>query len=61
LSNGVPEENLVNFGYDHDYNYGEEMIDALSPDAVGVMDRGFAGLEYIKQLSEQNKYFVREN
>lgn len=58
LSSGVPEENLVNFGYDHDYNYGEEMIDALPPNAVGVMDRGFAGLEYIKQLSEQNKYFV---
>lgn len=58
LSSGVPEENLINFGYDHDYNYGEEMIDALPPNGVGVMDRGFAGLEYIKQLSEQNKYFV---
>ncbi|HEY9604321.1 MAG TPA: IS4 family transposase [Allocoleopsis sp.] len=58
LSSGVPEENLINFGYDHDYNYGEEMIDALPPNAVGVMDRGFAGLEYIKQLSKQNKYFV---
>ncbi|NEQ18691.1 MAG: IS4 family transposase [Microcoleus sp. SIO2G3] len=43
---------------EHDYNYEEEMIDALPPDAVGVMDRGFAGLEYIKHLSEQNKYFV---
>jgi len=29
LSSGVPEENLINFGYDQDYNYGEEMIDAL--------------------------------
>jgi len=29
LSSGVPEENLINFGYDHDYNYGQEMIDAL--------------------------------
>ena len=58
LSSGVPEENLINFGYDHDYNYGEEMIDALPQNGVGVMDRGFAGLEYIKQLSEQNKYFV---
>jgi putative transposase len=58
LSSGIPEENLVNFGYDHDYNYGEEMIDALPPNGVGVMDRGFAGLEYIKQLTEQNKYFV---
>jgi putative transposase len=34
------------------------MIDALPLNGVGVMDRGFAGLEYIKKLSEQNKYFV---
>ncbi len=58
LSSGVPEENLINFGYDHDYNYGQEMIDALPPNGVAVMDRGFAGLDYIKQQSLQNKYFV---
>jgi putative transposase len=34
------------------------MIDALPPNGVGVMDRGFAGLDYIKLLSEKNKYFV---
>lgn len=58
LSSGVPEENLINFGYDHDYNYGEEMVAVLPANGVGVMDRGFAGLDYIKQFSEQNKYFV---
>jgi putative transposase len=58
LSSEVPEESLINFGYDHDYNYGEEMIDALPPNGVGVMDRGFAGLDYIKLLSERNKCFV---
>jgi putative transposase len=58
LSSGTPEESLINFGYNHDYNYGEEMIDALPPNGVGVMDRGFVGLDYIKLLSEKNKYFV---
>lgn len=58
LSSGVPEDNLINFGYDHDYNYGEEMMMALPENAVGVMDRGFAGLEYIQQLSLDKKYFV---
>lgn len=34
------------------------MIDALPGNGVGVMDRGFAGLDYIKQVSECQKYFV---
>jgi putative transposase len=34
------------------------MIDSLPKNGVGVMDRGFAGLEYIKQVSEGQKYFV---
>lgn len=58
LLKGLPEESLINFGYDHDYNYGKEMMDALPENGVGVMDRGFAGLEYIKQVSESQKYFV---
>ncbi len=58
LSNGVPEESLINFGYEHDYNYGKEMIDAIPKNGVGVLDRGFAGLDYIKQVSECQKYFV---
>jgi putative transposase len=58
LSQGLPEESLINFGYDHDYKYGKEMIDALPENGVGVMDRGFAGLEYIQQVSEGQKYFV---
>jgi putative transposase len=34
------------------------MMNSLPRNGVGVMDRGFAGLEYIKQLSEDKKYFV---
>ncbi len=59
LSKGLPEESLINFGYDPDYNYGKEMIDALPEKGLGVIDRGFAGLDCIKQVSECQKYFVR--
>ena len=30
----------------------------LPKDAVGVMDRGFAGLKFIQELVQDNKYFV---
>ena len=58
LSTGVTEDNLVNFGYDHDYKYGQEMIDALPRNGVAVMDRGFASLDFLKKNSGNNKYFV---
>ena len=58
LSTGVTEDNLVNFGYDHDYKYGQEMIDALPRNGVAVMDRGFASLDFMKKSSGKNKYFV---
>jgi putative transposase len=29
LSTGVPVENLINFGYDSDCKYGQEMLDTL--------------------------------
>ena len=34
------------------------MVASLPPNGVGVMDRGFAGLEFIKKLWESEKYFV---
>ncbi|EGJ30447.1 MULTISPECIES: transposase [Moorena] len=58
LSTGVPEDTLINFGSNHDYNYGQEMIDALPKNAIAVMDRGFASLNFIKQNSLMNNYFV---
>jgi len=30
----------------------------LPTNAVGVMDRGFAGLKFIQELVQENKYFV---
>ncbi len=59
LTKGTPENNnLIIFGQDHDAKYGSSMMSNLPPEAVGVMDRGFAGLEFIKRLSEENKFFV---
>jgi putative transposase len=58
LSTGSPADNLINFGYDNDYKFGARMMNSLPDNAVGVMDRGFAGLEFIQKLDRDDKYFV---
>lgn len=58
LASGSPEDNLINFGHNHDYKFGSQMMSNLPPDAVGVMDRGFAGLDFMQELVQKNKYFV---
>ncbi|WP_044170215.1 IS4 family transposase [Kamptonema formosum] len=58
LTTGVPEENLINFGYDSDYRYGKEMLASLPPNGVGVMDRGFSSLKFLRLAQQSNKYFV---
>jgi len=50
---------FINFGYGHDSKYGEETIKSIPNNAVGVMDRGFAKLERIKDLVKtKDRYFV---
>lgn len=58
LATGSPEDNFINFGYEHDYKFGAKMMFNLPINAVGVMDRGFAGLKFIQELAQENKYFV---
>ncbi|MBD2306482.1 IS4 family transposase [Chroococcidiopsis sp. FACHB-1243] len=58
LSTEAVEENLVNFGWNHDYNYGKEMIEALPENGIGVMDRGFASLTFLRETCQTQKYFV---
>jgi putative transposase len=58
LATGSPEDNFINFGYDHDYKFGSQMMSSLPQDTFGVMDRGFAGLNFIEELVQENKYFV---
>lgn len=58
LQTGATEENLVVFGFSHDYKYGKSMIDSLPDKSVGVMDRGFASLKFLQNTVDSNKYFV---
>lgn len=58
LTSGTPEDNLILFGQGHDYKYGSSMMSNLPQSAIGVMDRGFAGLSFINLLCQENKYFV---
>lgn len=52
LATGVTEDNLVIFGFSHDYKYGKSMIDSLQENAAGVMDRGFAGLKFLQNAAD---------
>ena len=58
LSVESTEDNLIVFGSAHDYNFGKKMIDSLPENGLGVMDRRFAGLEFLSNASSSNKHFV---
>jgi putative transposase len=58
LATGIPEDNLSNFGYEHDYKFGAKMMYILPLNGVGVMDREFAKLNFIEKLVQKNKFFV---
>ena len=58
LQTGATEENLIIFGFNHDYKYGKKMVNALPENGVGVMDRGFAGLKFLQNTVQSDKYFV---
>ena len=50
---------VIHFGQGHDSKEGQKTIKEIPSDAVGVMDRGFASMERIKKLKEdQSKHFV---
>jgi putative transposase len=58
LATGSPDDNLINFGNNHDYKFGLKMMSKLAANAVGVMDRGLARIKFIQKLVQYNKYFV---
>jgi len=58
LATGSPDDHLINLGHAHDYNFGSKMMSKLPVNAVGVMDRGFAGLKFIQELVQEHKYFM---
>jgi putative transposase len=48
LATGSPDDNLINFGNEHDYKFGSKMMFKLPANAVGVRELGFAGLKFIQ-------------
>ncbi|EAM49660.1 hypothetical protein CwatDRAFT_1957 [Crocosphaera watsonii WH 8501] len=50
---------VIHFGQGHDHKYGQKTVESIPEKTVGIMDRGFASSERIKELKEkQNKAFV---
>jgi putative transposase len=58
LEAGNVRSELVVFGRDHDYKYGKKLVSELEEDKVAVMDRGFAGVDFINYCQENDKKFV---
>lgn len=58
LATGATEENLIIFGFNHDYKYVFSIIQSLPANGVGVMDRGFAGLNFLQNAAKSDKCFV---
>lgn len=55
---GATEGGLINFGYEHDANFVGDMLAAIPQNGVGIFDRGFAGLEHLKEATASGKYFL---
>ena len=55
LATGSPDDNLINFGNEHDYKFGSKMMSKLPANDVGVTDREFLLLKIIQELIPDNK------
>lgn len=50
---------VINFGQGHDSKYGEKTIKEIPENGIGIMDRGFASIERIRELQQiKDRYFV---
>ncbi len=50
---------MIHFGQGHDSKYGDNTRESTPENGVGVMDRGLASLERIKNIKiKDNRYFV---
>ena len=59
ICNHEPDGIVIHFGAGHDSKYGEPTIRAIPENGVGIMDRGFAKLERIRNLIKlKDRYFV---
>lgn len=48
----------LHFGKGHDSKYGNETVESIPANAVGIMDRGFSSHDRIRELYKKEKYFL---
>jgi len=48
----------LHFGKGHDSKYGNETVESIPANAVGLMDRGFSSPDRITELCKKDKYFL---
>jgi len=48
----------LHFGKGHDSKYGNETVESIPANAVGIMDRGFSTHEIIRELCKKEKDFI---
>lgn len=58
LTQGNPTQCLINFGQAHEAKFADSLISMIPENAVGIMDRGFAGWEFLAQMSQTKTQFV---
>lgn len=49
---------MIHFGQGHDARFAESVIEIISENAVGIMDRGFASWDFLDQMSQTKTLFV---
>ena len=48
----------LHFGKNHDSKYGNETVESIPENAVGIMDRGFSSHDRIRELCKKDKNLV---
>ena len=48
----------LHFGKGHDSKYGNETVESIPANAVGIMDRGFSSHDIIRELCKKDKNLV---
>ncbi|MDG2991728.1 transposase [Candidatus Synechococcus calcipolaris G9] len=58
LTQNITSECLINFGQEHDAKFRDYILTMIPDNAVALMDRGFAGWDFLDELSQLNHLFI---
>lgn len=58
LLTGCTTDILIRFGYNNDVKFTETLSTIIPENGVGVLDRGFAELDQIREMIARESYFV---